>query len=254
MAIGIDITYDIHAFAPDPAGGADDETLPPTRSREQQRTKAIRNRLSARGREQALPKVEAGLAHVGHRAEIRAEGERLQIGYDPSLDDYGFVRPEILVDLGARSTGEPWMIGCDAAVFLPDLSFLEVRPAAMLAERTFREKATSVHVFCLRQQGRGDRPPEHRHDVIRLDDAGIVDKVLSDHALTLAVACHEAVSFRETGSAIDTLAEDYAGMPANGLLPNDGEPFEALIKRRTDTEVRANRPSTGDGSVDRTDG
>ncbi len=138
----IDITCDIRAFAPDLAGGAGDEALPPTRSQEQRWTKAIRNRLAAWVREQALPTVEACLARDGHTARVRAEGERLYIGYDPSFDDYGFVRPEVLVDFGARSTGEPretQTIGCDAAGFLPDLSFPEARPAVMLAERTFWE-------------------------------------------------------------------------------------------------------------------
>ena len=266
----IDITYDIRAFAPDLAGDADDEALPPTRSQEQRRTKAIRNRLAVWVRERALPTMEAGLARDGHTTRVRAEGERLYVGYDPSFDDYGFVRPEVLVDFGARSTGEPRetrTIGCDAADFLPDLSFPEARPAVMLAERTFREKATSMHVFRLRQHGRGDRLSRHWHDVARLDDAGIVGKALADRALALAVARHKAVFFREkdavgawvdyeaavldglrlvsTGPALDSLADDYADMLANGLLPDDGESFEVLMERCADIEVRANRPRTG---------
>ena len=267
----IDITYDIRAFAPDLAGGAaDDEALPPTRSQEQRWTKAIRSRLAAWVREQALPSVEAGLARDGHTARVRAEGERLHVGYDPSFEDYGFVRPEVLVDFGARSTGEPRearMIGCDAAAFLPDLSFPEAHPAVMLAERTFWEKATSMHVFCLRQRGRGDRLSRHWHDVTRLDDAGIVEKALAERALALAVARHQAVFFREkdaagawvdyeaavsgklrlvpTGPALDALADDHTRMLADGLLPDDGESFEALIERCTDIEARANRQCTG---------
>ena len=269
----IDITYDIRAFAPDLAGGAGDEALPPTRSQEQRWTKAIRNRLAAWVREQALPTVEAGLARDDHTVRVRAEGERLYVGYDPSFEDYGFVRPEVLVDFGARSTGEPREarpIACDAAAFLPDLSFPEARPAVMLAERTFWEKATSMHVFCLRQRGRGDRLSRHWHDVVRLDDAGVVEKALSDHALALAVARHKAVFFMEkdaggawidyeaavsgklrlapTGPALAALADDYAGMLANGLLLDDGEPFEALIERCADIEARANSPHGGGGA------
>ncbi len=264
----IDITYDIRAFAPGLAGGAGDEALPPTRSQEQRWTKAIRNRLAEWVREQALPVVEAGLAGDGHTARVRAEGERLHVGYDPSFDDYGSVRPEVLVDFGARSTGEPRetrTIECDAAADLPNLSFPEARPAVMLAERTFWEKATSMHVFCLRQRGRGERLSRHWHDVVRLDDAGIVDKALPDHALALAVARHKATFFREkdadgawvdyeaavsgglrlvpTGPAFDALAGDYAGMLADGLLLGDGEEsFEALIERCAGIEARANRP------------
>ena len=270
----IDITYDIRAFAHDLADGVGNEALPPTRSQGQRWTKAIRYRLAAWVREQALPAVEAGFARDGFAARVRADGDRLHIGYNPFFDDYGFVRPEVSVDFGARSTGEPREtrpIECDAAAFLPELSFPEASPAVMLAERTFWEKATSMHVFCLRRRGRGDRLSRHRHDVVRLDDAGIVDKALSDRALGMAVARHKAMFFREKdaagqwvdyeaavsgklrpapeGAARDALADDYGGMPANGLLLEDGEPFEALIERCVGIEARANRPRPGDGSA-----
>ena len=124
-----------------------------------------------------------------------------------------------------------------------------------------------MHVFRLRQRGRGDRLSRHWHDVARLDDAGIVGKALADRALALAVARHKAMFFREkdavgawvdyeaavsdglrpvpTGPALASLADDYAGMPANGLLLDDGESFEALIERCADIEARANRRRTG---------
>ena len=221
-----------------------------------------------------MPTVEASLSRDGYTARLRTEGERLYVGYDPSFEDYGFVRPEVLVDFGARSTGEPRdtrTIRCDVASFLPDLSFPEARPAVMLAERTFWEKATSMHVFCLRQRRRGDRLSRHWHDVVRLDDAGVVDKALADHSLALAVARHKAMFFRErdatghwvdyeaavsgklrlapTGPALDALADDYAGMLANGLLLDDEEPFEALIGRCADIAAKANTPRIGGGST-----
>ena len=218
----IDITYDIRAFAPDLAGGADGEALPPTRSQEQHWTKAIRNRLAAWVREQALPTAKAGLARDGHTARVRAEGERLHVGYEPSFDDYGFIRSEVLVDFGGpfdRRTPRGATDRMRRGAFLPDLSFPEARPAAMLAERTFREKATSMHVFCPRRRGRGDRLSRHWRDVVRLDDAGIVDKALSDHALALAAARHKAMFFREKDA--DGAWVDYeAAVSANsGWFP-----------------------------------
>ena len=124
-----------------------------------------------------------------------------------------------------------------------------------------------MHVFCLRQRGRGDRLSRHWHDVVRLDAAGVVEEALADRALALAVARHKAAFFREkdadgawvdyeaavsgklrlvpTGPAFDALAADYAGMLANGLLLDDSELFEALIERCADIDARANRPRTG---------
>ena len=40
-------------------------------------------------------------------AELRAEGEHIYVAYVPLFRDYGFVRPEVMVEFGARSIGEP---------------------------------------------------------------------------------------------------------------------------------------------------
>lgn len=78
--------------------------------------------------------------------------ERLPlIGYEPLFEETGLVRPEVMLEFGARSTGEPRVIRpvvCEAAAHLPGLAFPMVSPAVMLAERTFWEKATAIHVFC----------------------------------------------------------------------------------------------------------
>ena len=263
----VDITYDIRAFASDLAGGSGGEALPPTRSQEQRWTKAIRARLAAWARDVAAPAVEAGLARGGLAATARAEGERLYVAYEPAFGNYGFVKPEVLVDFGARSTGEPRAertVSCDAAALLPDLSFPEARPKVMLPERTFWEKAAAMHTYCLRRRGRGDRLSRHWHDAARLDDAGVAEKALADRALGMAVARHQAAFFRErdaAGAWIDhaaavsgrlrlvpdgparaALAEDHAGMLANGMLLDEGEPFESLMERCAALEERANRP------------
>ena len=136
----IDITYDIRAFAPDLVSSAGDEALPPTRSQEKRWTRAIRTRLTEWVRDQARGIVEEGLSRAGFVARIRAEGDRLYIGYEPLFEEIGFVRPEVMVEFGARSTGEPHSnraVVCDAAAWLPDLAFPETRSTVMLAERTF---------------------------------------------------------------------------------------------------------------------
>ena len=48
-----------------------------------------------------------------------------------------------------------------------------------------------------------------------------------------------------TALKLAALAEDYAGMLANGLLLDGGEPFETLIERCADIEARANISRTG---------
>ena len=267
----IDITYDIRAFAPDLVADAGDEALPPTRSQERRWTRAIRARLDEWVRDEAAPSLETKLRHDGFEPHVKAEAECLRIVYEPLFDDYAFVRPEVTVEFGARSTGEPRVlrsVECDAAPYLPSVLFPRARPSVMLAERTFWEKATAIHVFCLRARGRGDRLSRHWHDLARLDDAGIVAQALADRALAHSVARHKSMFFREkdaagnkidyhvavggalqlipSGPALDALADDYARMVADGMLLDADEPFERLMEHCADIEARANAPGAAD--------
>ena len=142
----IDITYDIRAFAPDLVADAGDEALPPTHSQEKRWSQAILPRLAEWVRDRASPAAEGELARAGFVAQVHAEAERLCITYEPLVEETGIVEPEVIVEFGARSTGEPHAahtVHCDAAAYLPDLVFPEARPVVMLAERTFWEKATA---------------------------------------------------------------------------------------------------------------
>ena len=261
----VDITYDIRAFAPDLVADAGEEALPPTRSQQRRWTRAIRARLAEWVRDQARPIVREQLESRGFHGQVRAEADCLHVAYRPLFEEASFVRPEVLVEFGARSTGEPHEVlpvVCDAAEYLPDLKFPAARPSVMLAERTFWEKATAVHVFCRQQRRRGERLSRHWHDLARLDEAGIADRALADRALALSVARHKAMFFSENdvhGERIDyaaavsgnlqlvpaghahaALADDYARMLADGMLLDEDEPFDALMARCGEIEARAN--------------
>ena len=261
----LDITYDIRAIAPDLLTDGDDEAIPATRSQERRWTREIRRRLPGWVANQALPSIEINLAVAGLSAELRAEGDHVFVAYEPLFDNYAFVRPEVLVEFGARSIGEPReerLCGCDAAVYLPDVSFPSVRPFVMLAERTFWEKATAVHVFCRQQRSRGERLSRHWYDLVRLDDTGYAEEALSDRSLALSVSRHKSMFFREKdiagnwinyeaavsgglqlvpdGPAYQVLSDDYDKMLADGMLLDDEEQFEDLMERCADIQRRAN--------------
>lgn len=263
----LDITYDIRRFAPDLVAHAGDEALPPTRSQERRWTRTIRRRLAEWVREQVGPFVEDGLAGAGFAARVRAHEEQLYVGYEPLFESFGTIRPEVRVDFGARSTGEPHAthpVVCDAAEYLTDLTFPEAQPAVMLAERTFWEKATLVHVYCLQARRRGERWSRHWHDLARLDDAGIAARAIMNRELALSVARHKAMFFREndasgkrinyetavsgglrlvpSGTAQQLLADDYASMLATGMLLDEDEPFGTLMEQCAMIEARANAP------------
>ena len=261
----VDVTYDIRAFAPDLVAGSSDEALPPSRSQEKKWTRTIRSRLAEWVRDQALPVVEEELARAGFAAEVRADADCLFIHYEPLFEGTDFMRPEVKVEFGARSTGEPHRMHpvlCDAAPHLPDIAFPEVSPTTMLAERTFWEKATAVHVFCHQERRRGERLSRHWHDLARLDEAGIAESALADRELALSVARHKAIFFSEndahakridyqaavsgslrlipSGAAYAVLADDFARMLADGMLLDENEPFDSLMERCASIEARAN--------------
>ncbi|MGY4828591.1 nucleotidyl transferase AbiEii/AbiGii toxin family protein [Sphaerotilaceae bacterium SBD11-9] len=266
----VDLTYDIRAIAPDLIERAD-SPWPTSRSQEKKWSKAIRQRLAELVSGKLAPDLAKALAEQELPAKARAEGEQIFIDYYAFGEGTGYVRPSVLLEFGARSTGEPnepRPVACDAAPHLPDVSFPSAMPQVMRPERTFWEKATAIHVFCAQGSFRGgDRYARHWHDVTRLDAAGFADSAAKDRALALAVAEHKSVFFAETmpdgapidyraavsgslalaplGNARTALAEDYQRMVQDGLLLDDAEPFDALLQRCQALAERINAVARG---------
>ncbi len=261
----VDLTYDIRQIAPDLVG-ADGEALPKTRSEEKRWSSEVRRRLPEWVARTAQPAIASALATEELLAEIRVEGEKLFIGYEATTAGSGYVAPVVMLEFGARSTGEPASlreVACDAADLIAEVEFPTARPRVMHAERTFWEKATAIHVFCLQERLRGDRYARHWHDVVRLDEAGFAAAAFADRDLAQSVARHKGMFFAEraadrslidyavavsgglslvpSGDALKALEEDYARMVEDGLLLEDAEPFETLMARCADIAERANR-------------
>jgi len=261
----VDLTYDIRAIVPDLAG-EEGEALPETRSEERRWSKEVHKRLPAWVLETARPVIAKAVAADALAATIRVEGEKLFIDYEATTAGSGYVAPTVVLEFGARSTGEPASlrdIGCDAAGFVEGVVFPTAQPRVMHAERTFWEKATAMHVFCLQQRLRGDRFARHWHDVARLDEAGLVEAAFADRELAKAVARHKGMFFGEKaadrrwidyaaavdgalrlvpeGDALKALGEDYGRMVEDGLLLDDAESFDGLMARCADIAERANR-------------
>ena len=259
----IDVTYDIRAIAPDLVGSRQGDPLPGSRSQERNWTREIRRRLAEWAQTRALPAIRADLSVSSPSVQVRAGGDRVFVSYEPLFTYHDFVRPEVAVEFGARSTGEPReerSVECDAAPHLPEVSFPTAQPFVMLAERTFWEKATAVHVFCHQQRSRGERLSRHWHDLVRLDDAGFAERALADRGLALSVARHKAMFFREKdkagdwidykaavsgdlklvpdGSFYEALADDFEKMVVDGMLLGDEETFEELMHRCADLPTK----------------
>ncbi|MCZ8036318.1 MAG: nucleotidyl transferase AbiEii/AbiGii toxin family protein [Novosphingobium sp.] len=260
----VDLTYDIRALVPEFVGEGLDP-LPLNRSQQSKWTDEVRQRLPVWIADSVIPVLQAAAIRDELSIELRRESDKVFIDYTPLAKGTNYVKSKILLEFGARSTGEPAEqrpVVCDAAAHLAGLSFPTASPRVMRAERTFWEKATAMHVFCLQSRMRGDRFSRHWHDLARLDEAGHADAALRDTSLATAVARHKAMFFAEkdvrgetidyvaavsghlslipAGEALKGLADDYAHMVNDGVLEGEAESFETLMERCTRIEAKAN--------------
>lgn len=260
----VDLTYDIRALAPELVHGHP-HALPPNRSQEKKWTKLVREALSAWTHGTAAPALARALHVVEPDGEVVTEDGGLLIRYVALKDGAGYGKPEVKLEFGGRSTGEPsaaMPVRCDAACHVPSVEFPTARPRVMRAERTFWEKATAAHVFCAQRRVRGEAFARHWHDLARLGEAGVAASALEDREIATGVAAHKALFFREKdalgnwvdyhgavsgglrlvpdGDALSALADDYERMVDSGWLLDDAEPFDVLIDACQAIEDRAN--------------
>ncbi|MFC7706389.1 nucleotidyl transferase AbiEii/AbiGii toxin family protein [Plastorhodobacter daqingensis] len=260
----VDLTFDIRALIPDLLKGRED-AMPATSSEERRWSKRVRQALPEWVTGTIQPILLQAIDREGIDARLRIDGDKLYIDYPHLAQGTGYVSPSVMLEFGARSTGEPASprdIVCDAASVIEGVEFPTARPRVMHAERTFWEKATAIHVFCLQNRMRGDRFSRHWHDVARLDDAGIAAAAIEDRALATAVARHKTMFFAEKaadaawidygtatsghlqlvpgGDALKALADDYGRMAEDGLLAKTPEPFGDLMDRCADIARKAN--------------
>jgi hypothetical protein len=261
----VDLTYDIRAIAPDLVKSSGDNPVPQTRAQGKRWSEQVRERLPVWLKEKVLPTIVERLAAEKLKATVTVDGEKLYVTYAPQQTGSGYVSPSVMLEFGARSTGEPSELHdvvCDAAEYLKGLEFPTARPRTMKAERTFWEKATAIHVFCAQGKLRGERFARHWYDIVRLDDTKIADAAFADRKLAEAVAEHKSWFFAAKGpdgqsvdyhKAVDgalklvpegearaALNEDYIRMIEDGLLMDEPENFDALMERCADLEYRAN--------------
>lgn len=260
----VDLTYDIRTIAPDLAEPGS-EAIPANPSQEQKWTRTIRARLDEWTAKTVAPTLESRLAELSATATVGIDGATATVTYEPLATGTGYLRPVVLLEFGARSTGEPSQprpVTCDAAIHVPEIVFPSATPVTMRPERTFWEKATAIHVFCVGGKLRGDdRVSRHWHDVVALDQAGYAATAIADRALATTVARHKNAFFRERdggGASIDyavavsgglrlvpdgdrltLLADDYQRMVADGLLFSTPPPFSSLIALCLDLQNRA---------------
>ena len=232
----------------------------------QVRRKTADRRLRQWVQDVPLPLLQLAAGTAGVPLDLslnRVEAQRRQpptlfLRYQPRLsapdESLGYVRPTVLLEFSAHSTGEPHQampITCEAAAHLPMLVFPAATPLVMDPRRTFLEKAAAIHVACRRGRwGRGDgeRYSRHWYDLDRLDRAGIAEAAMHDRSLAMEVAQYKEDFWRAppidyvqalsgdlqlvpTGDARKALEADYRAMSNSGLLRAPYPSFSELMER-----------------------
>lgn len=263
----VDLTYDIRELAADLLKQGN--PIPDSSSQQKKISSAVRHRLPDWIEATVKPVIAAALQKAGLDASLTMDGkdkDRLILAYPAVKTGTGYSAPTIMLEFGARSTGEPHHVqpvACDIAPEIEGITFPVAQPLVMAAERTFWEKATAVHVYCIQGRLRGKRYSRHWYDLAAIAKTPHLAAACADQALARAVAEHKSVFFIEkdaTGAKIDyfaatsgqlqlipageslaALEQDYAEMLEDGLLALNQPNFTDIIEQCGIIQVEANR-------------
>jgi hypothetical protein len=250
----IDLTCDIREFIPEIKAG--ESGIPGTASKAKKWSDKIRKSLPGWITEKVRPVLLEALKQSKLDARLTksgTDGEKLLIYYPPLTEGSNYVSPTVLLEFGARSTGEPHekkLITCDMAAKMPELIFPETTPNVMRIERTFWEKATAIHVYCRQTEAPSVRFSRHWYDLVEISQTVYFKEAIGDRKLALSVARHKEMFFREkdvkgkpisyvdavkgdiqlvpSGKASVDLALDYGKMTEAGLIQNPPS-FEKIM-------------------------
>lgn len=262
----VDLTYDIRELVPDLLRDAN--PIPLSGSQEKKITSAVRGRLPGWIETTVRPVIQEALSAAGLMATLTVAGkenEKLLVDYPALKAGTGYATSSIQLEFGARATGEPNQIypaTCDAAAVIEGVEFPVARPKTMAAQRTFWEKATAVHIYCLQGRLRGDRYSRHWYDLAAIAQSDLFESAMNDRVLARLVAEHKSMFFAEKGldggkidyfSAVSgainlvptgdsrlALERDCEAMLGDGLLALHQPEFGELMESCRAIEARIN--------------
>jgi hypothetical protein len=262
----VDLTCDVRELVPDLLRNGN--PIPATGSQEKKIASAVRARLPGWIEANVTPALRAALEATGEKATLTVSGkenEKLVLAYPALKTGAGYAAANVQLEFGARATGEPHRVhsvDCDIAASIPNVIFPTAKPLVMAAERTFWEKATAMHVYCLQGKLRGERYSRHWYDLAAIAASSHYADALADRELALQVAEHKSAYFAEKdafgekidyfravagaialvpkGEAFTALRRDYSAMLEDGLLTLEAPRFVEVMDRCREIETRIN--------------
>lgn len=263
----VDLTYDIRELVADLL--LQGNPIPASSSQEKKISSAVRHRLPTWIESTVRPVIEAAMAKADLEATLTLAGkesDKLVLAYPAVKTGTGYSSPTIQLEFGARATGEPNQVRpvtCDIAPEIEGVIFPNAHPLVMAAERTFWEKATAAHVYCLQGRLRGERYSRHWYDLVAIAKTTHFSVACANLDLAKAVAQHKSVFFVEknatgtkidyfaatsgqlqlipTGESLAALEQDYIAMLEDGLLALNQPSFTEIIEQCRFIQDEANR-------------
>lgn len=205
--------------------------------------------------------VQHGLEMLYVEAEEDGEGDatypeprKIFIEYQSLFtDSLDYLRPRVMLEIGARSLIEPTMsaeIKSIVSECLGDVETALVNPsvATAVVEKTFLEKAFLLHeLFSTNAGNHANRKSRHLYDLERMMDESFAKKALTDDGLWNAISHHRQLftSMRDMdyspdirkrivllppASFMDEWHRDYDAM-RDAMIFGESLPFDKLIER-----------------------
>lgn len=253
----VDLTYDIRELASDLLQQGD--PIPVNSSQEKKISSEIRKRLPIWIEATVKPIIESAIAKTSLDVTLTLAGkesDKLILHYPAIKTGTGYCAPTIQLEFGARATGEPHQfqsVSCDIAPLIGGVIFPTAKPLVMSVERTFWEKATAAHVYCLQGRLRGERYCRHWYDLVAISKSPYYLAACNNQEVAKSVAEHKSAFFIEknsTGTKIDyfkavsgnlqllpigdslyALEKDYHAMLEDGLLLSNQISFAEMMEQ-----------------------
>lgn len=191
-----------------------------------------------------------GTCHI----ELEDGAEKLRVRYESALPpSAGYLERSVLVEFGGRNSlepSEPRTLRAYMSGQADDLEFPVASVTVLRPERTFWEKATLIHVECMRSELKAgkDRLSRHWYDLAMLADHDIGQRALSDRALLADVVRFKSVYYRNTHASYEDcidgrlrltpdpamavgLRSDFEQMVASGMFEGQPPLFEDIMAR-----------------------
>jgi hypothetical protein len=139
--------------------------------------------------------------------------EIIEIHYTSLFPESNYLNPIVKLEVSGRSMNEPLrkvVLQSFIDEAYPDKSFAEksFEVNAVVPERTFLEKICLLHEEFAKTQEfmRTERMSRHLYDLVKLDDAGVSEKALSNKELYHSIVEHRRIFVGLKGFDYSTLA------------------------------------------------